>query len=801
MSSDKTINTTDVNLGIYSKESYLQYAMSVVKGRSIPYVQDGLKPVHRRILYTMKTLKLFSSANLTKSARVVGEVLGKYHPHGDSSVYNAMVLMSQWFYLRYPLVHGEGNWGTREGDAAAAMRYTEAKLTPFAESLLSELSWDTVDFQPNYDGKETEPVLLPARLPLLLLNGSEGIGVGLATDIPSHHIKEIVEASIYLFKNPKATIDDILNIITGPDFPTGGQLINSPEEIKKIYKEGKGNFRLRARWRIEYAPNKKDWTIVFYEIPQSTNINKIILQIEDLLNPKLPVSNDKKEKKEKKGAKEKKLSQKQLALKRFFGDLIDQVQDLSDEETRLTITPKNRKQDPEQLVSGLLAHTDLESNTSLNFVAVNSEGNPKLDNIFSWFTQWCEFRLTTLRRLFQDQLNKIEHRLHILNGRLIVLDHILAVVKLITESENPKEDLMNTYELSDIQAEDILEMRLRALSRMEKESILNEHKKLSKEQSRLSKILSSENNIKKEAIKELESDLAKYGDERRTLIQEAKPSNANELVLEIVQDKASNENIAIAITERGWLSWKIAKNIEEVSDNDFKLKTGDSIKRKFFGNRDAVLMLLDQQGKGYSINLVDLPGKNDSNAFSAFIEPGAKIVDGIMGYAEEHFLIAGQNGYGFVVKGNSWISKTKSGKSLINLAPGEFPIQPLLVPLSDNIDENKKQIVVTLASDGKSVAISLPEIKVLNKGRGVALMGLGKEAKLLDVALVKTDGTVILKNEENEFSVSNKEIQKVLKTRSSSHKGKAFSPKTTWIGFKKDIEEKTEENENDTGTE
>lgn len=799
---DKNINIHDINLGLYSKDSYLKYAMSVVKGRSIPYIQDGLKPVHRRILYTMKTLKLFSTANITKSARVVGEVLGKYHPHGDASVYDAMVIMSQPFSTRYPLVHGEGNWGTRDGDSAAAMRYTEAKLTPFADTLLSELSWDTVDYQPNYDGKETEPMVLPSRLPLLLLNGTSGIGVGLATEIPSHNLNEVVEATIYLLKNPKATIDDILNIIKGPDFPTGSQLITPASDIRKFYKSGKGSFKLRAKWRVEYAPNKKDWSLVFYEIPQGTSVSQILLQINALVNPTVSEPKDKKGKKDKK-EKKATLSQKQLTLKRFFGDLIENFQDLSDQELSLTITPKQRKQDPEVLANALLAHTDLEKNYPLNFVAVDENGNPRLDNLLSWMQQWCNFRMTTITRLYQDQLNKVEHRLHILEGRLLILDKIFEVIKLITESKQPKIDLMEKYSLSEIQAEDILEMRLRALSRMEKEGIEDEYKELTKKQQKLVKILSSEANIKKEVIKELEIDMKAHGDARRTTIEEAEAVNPKDLVTEIVQDKATNETIAVAITERGWLSWKIAKSMDDVSEADFKLKTGDNIRRQFFGSRASVLMLLDQQGKGYSINLVDLPGRNDTNSFSAFIEPGAKIVDGVMGTPDDHFLLSGENGYGFIIKGSNWISKLKAGKAIISLAESEFPLQPLPVPISADEEENKKQILVTLSSEGKSVAMPLSDVKILGKGKGVALMGLGKDAKLLDLTLVKSDGTVILKNEDKESVIPHKEIQKVLKARSSSHKGKAFAPKTVWTGFNRDIEKPIEDKEtdDDNGTE
>lgn len=789
-------NEQKIDLALRAADSYLKYSMSVVKGRSIPYVQDGLKPVHRRILYTMKELKLWSTSHPTKSARVVGDVLGKYHPHGDSSVYEAMVRMSQNFSLRYPLISGEGNWGTRDGDSAAAMRYTEAKLSPIADALLNELTWDTVDFQPNYDGKEQEPVLLPARLPFLLLNGSEGIGVGMATDIPSHNIREVVDAAIFILKNPKANLADILNIIQGPDLPTGGQIINSKKHIEAVYETGNGSLKLRSKWKVETLPNNKGWNLVFYEIPYGVGPDKIMIEINDLLNPKPKEVKDK-DGKNKKGS----ISAEQLRLKKIFSDMIDTVDDFSVTDLAITISPKSKKQDPEQLALALCAHTSLEGNISVNMVVVDDKGNPRLSNVMEWLSQWCSFRVNTMRRLFQDQLDKAQRRIHILEGRSKILNHIMEVVKLITESANPRQDLMEKYDLTEIQVEDILEMRLRALSRLEKEAIENELKELRKKEAKLIKILSSENNLKKEVIKELESDLTLYGDDRRTTIMEAEPATIKDMISELVQDKASNESIAVAFTERGWLSWKVAKSIDEVTETDFKLKTGDSIRRTFFGTRADVLMLLDQQGKGYSINLTDLSGRNDSNAFNAFIDPSTKIVEGALGKQEDYFLLSGENGYGFIVQGNNWICKQKSGKNLISLSDMEAPLEPILLRDFNPENEENTTKLATLTTDGKMVVLPLKDVKVLPKGKGVALMNVAKDQKLLDLTLVKKDGTVILKSDKKEQTINSKDLDKVFKARSASHKGKALNTKQSWTGFNKfEIIETQQDNGENNGT-
>lgn len=409
-------NNELIDLGKYAKEAYLKYAMHVVTDRALPFVQDGLKPVHRRILYAMQDLSNDWDKPRKKSARIVGDVIGKYHPHGDSAVYEAMVGMAQGFNIRYPLVDGQGNWGDRDDPKSfAAMRYTEARMSKIATCLLDELSWDTVDYKLNFDGSLSEPALLPSRLPFLLLNGAYGIGVGMATNFPSHHIGEVVEAAKLIFKKPKATLKEVMEIIKGPDYPTGGQIISSPEEIYKVYEQGRGAVRMRARWNI--IPKGKDWAISIYELPYDVSVALIISQVAALADPQPKLD---------KNGKKKQLTAKQVQLKRIFGEMIGSIKNLSgDGVMSLTITPKNRKQDPEELMMALLAHTSLEINQNLNFVVVDDTGRPTNKNILAWLTEWCNFRVETIRRRTLDKLNKTNARLHILNGRLsLSLIHI-----------------------------------------------------------------------------------------------------------------------------------------------------------------------------------------------------------------------------------------------------------------------------------------------------------------------------------------------------------------------------------------
>lgn len=784
------MNTNEtIDLAESANEAYLKYSMHVVTDRALPFVQDGLKPVHRRILYAMHVLHNDWDKPKKKSARIVGDVIGKYHPHGDSAVYEAMVGMAQNFKIRYPLIDGQGNWGERDNPKSyAAMRYTEARMSKIATCFLDELSWDTVDYKPNFDGSEKEPTLLPSRLPFLLLNGSNGIGVGMATNFPSHNIREVVEAAKLLLKKPKSTLKDIMQIIKGPDFSTGGQIISSEEEIFDSYEKGRGPIRLRARWNIE--KKGKDWSVVFYEIPYEASIEDISKQIAELVEPQQTID---------KAGKRRQLSAKQLQMKRIFGELIGSVKDLSsDGIMRLSITPKNRKQDPESLVMALLAHTKLEMNFNSNFVVVDDTGRPTNKNILEWLHEWCNFRIETIRRRTVDKLNKTNARLHILNGRLSILDKIDKVIKVLKDSDNPKQDLMDKFKLDEIQAEDILDMRLRSLARLGKISLEEEHARLTNLKSELEDILSSENNIKKVAIKELDMDLKTFADDRRTIIQEASSANAKDITENMTQDKALSDPIAVALTEKGWISWKTAKQLGNVQESDFKVKTGDKIRRIFIGSKADTLMLLDNNGKGYSINLIELSGRLGEQPA---IDTGAKVVEGALASSpEDKYILAGQNGYGFVVKADNWISRLKGGKALLTLAEGELPVEPVAIPKN----ATNESVVVLLTSDNKNVALPLGDIKELGKGKGVALLGLAPNQKLLDIALADNDGKVTLQSEDGKSAeLLPKDIKKVYGSRKSTAKGKVLNKNQTWIKFDKIlkidiIEEVTDDSENET---
>lgn len=744
-----------MNIENFAKPAYLDYAMKTVLDRAIPDIEDGLKPVQRRILYSMYKLKLNHLSKPVKSARVVGNTIGLYHPHGDSSVYEAMVRMSQPFNMRYPLVLGEGNFGSRDGDSPAAMRYTEAKLTSLASCLLDELDSNTVDFQPNYDNSEQEPVLLPARLPFALLNGTTGIAVGMQTNLLSHNLNEVVEACKLILTKTKTTLDDILHVMPGPDLATGGQIISSADDIKKMYKEGKGSLRVRGKWSIDYfGKNKKEWKCVVSELPPETNTGKFIGEIEELVNP-TP--------KEKKGKKQP-LTAEQTRLKKLFGDMIDEVIDGRDKDHPLNIIIHPKKNvDPQTLTLSLCTYTSLESNLNPNFVFVDLVGNPHRSSLLDWLTQWCQSRYTTYHRRIEFEKQQIEHRLHILEGRLNILDHIEEVIRVLKKSKEPKKDLMEIFHLDDIQADDVLEMRLRQLAGLEKEKILLEKTTKEKELERLKILLSDEKLMKKEIIKELDRDKKTFGDERRTLLQEDTP-----IVTPVVS--FAPEPIAVALTERGWISWKSVKTQNEVVENEFKIKTGDHIKQMFLGDRGDFLALITKKGRAYSLSLrlSELDGKSDTLPLTQFfdLEKDDFFVTGVVLNNTHKALVSSSDGYGFIVQGSSWINRMKAGKSFLTLSDKGLPLKPILLP--SNYQELS---VLTLTSEGLSVAFPLSDVPELIKGKGVAFMNV-QQSVLQDICLYSSDNPpqFIFKNKN--VKIEETALKTVYNKRSSSKKGK-----------------------------
>lgn len=491
-----------IDLAEYTHQVYLRYAISVVKGRALPSVSDGEKPVQRRILYAMHRLGLTPGAKPVKSARVVGDVIGKYHPHGDSASYEAMVRMAQDFVLRYPLIDGQGNFGSRDGDSPAAMRYTEVRLTKYAELLLSEVDAGTVDFRPNYDGSEQEPVDLPARLPLLLLNGASGIAVGMATECLPHNMREVGNAAIALMHNPLMTVDEVLQHVQGPDFPGGGQLISSAKEIREAYATGRGIFRVRARWTIEQQA-RGQWRMVVHELPPGVSVKKVLEEIGEFADPQVKTG-------------KKDLSVEQKQMKQLFLDALETVRDESgkDASVRIVLEPRSSRMPQEQFIALLLAHTSLETTIPANMVAIGLDGRPNQKNILQLLTEWVQFRTTTVTRRSRTRLNQVQKRLHILEGRMVVLLNIDEVIRVIREADDPKADLMAQFGITEIQADDILEIRLRQLARLEAIRIEKEMSELKTEEDGLEFVLSNAMAMRDMIIGEIETDVKKHGDDR-----------------------------------------------------------------------------------------------------------------------------------------------------------------------------------------------------------------------------------------------------------------------------------------------
>ncbi len=753
----KTI-TEDIivkDLALHAEGAYLEYAMSVVKGRAIPSVEDGLKPVQRRILFAMKELGLQNNAKPKKSARVVGDVIGKYHPHGDSAVYEAMVRTSQSFSLRYPLVVGEGNFGSRDGDSAAAMRYTEARLSVYADTFLSELGMGTVDWRLNYDGSMSEPQTLPARLPNILLNGAPGIGVGIATEIPPHNLVETVDACIALIKNPKMSLEEVLKIMPGPDYPTGGQIISTQEEIAKAYAEGKGSVRIRAKWSIE-GEGTKNWKIVITELPYPTSTQQVMEEIERILNPKAKEKNGKKF-----------FSPEQLKQKALLVNLIEKYTDGSDKDNplRLVIEPKSYKQNPQELMSALLAYTSLEMNCSINLVAVGLDKVPKQKTLMDLLQEWTTYRVQTVFRRTEYEHQVASKRLHILEGRLTILDHIEEVVRILKTAEDPKVALMERFSLSEVQAEDVMEIRLRQLARLERQKIVDEIKKLEEEIKRLARLLENKTALKNQVIKELEADKKTFGDARRTLLKQDERS----AVRQVEEATQTAEPITVAISERGWIRAKAGHTHTEEA---FPFKAGDRVKALFKTMNTSFAIFLDEQGKSYSIGTKELGlGKSsDDVPISTLVDFGSKMSHAFVAQPEDKFVLATDAGYGFICKASDMITRIKAGKALISVDAG----QKILPPLKLNLKFSPEQSAfATLSSNHRLLMYRLSEINELAKGKGVALLGLDTDCKLKQIAVLPNNElSVQVEGAKKLITLNAEQMAKHFQSRSSSKKGK-----------------------------
>lgn len=745
------------DLSDHAERAYLEYAMSVVKGRAIPSVEDGLKPVQRRILFAMRELSLGPGAKPKKSARVVGDVIGKYHPHGDSAVYEAMVRTAQSFSLRYPLVHGEGNFGSRDGDPAAAMRYTEARMTAFADTFLSELGMGSVDWRANYDNTMEEPQTLPARLPNILLNGAPGIGVGIATEIPPHNLREATDACIAFIKKPKMSLDELLEIIPAPDFPTGGQIISSKEDIRKAYSEGKGSVRVRARYSIE-GEGTKNWKLVVHELPYHTSTQQVMEEIDRIFNPKP---------KEKGGKKI--FSPEQLRQKTLFSNLIEKFSDASDKDNplRLTVEPKNHKQDPKELANALLAYTSMEMNCPINLVAVGLDKTPRQKTLLDLISEWTQYRIATVERRTRYEHEVASRRLHILEGRATILDHIEEVVKILKSAEDPKAALMERFSLSETQAEDVMEIRLRQLARLERQKIEDEMKKLQAEIARLNKLLSSPTALRAQVIKELEADKKDFGDDRRTIILEDTRTEAR-----AVEDTAiSDDPVTIAISERGWIR---AKAGHQHGADAFAFKAGDAVKDMYRAKQSDYVVFLDEAGKSYSCQARDLPSAKGGEdvPISRLADFGAKLSWAIVGAPEDRFVVASDAGYGFICKISDMATRLRAGKSLLTLPEGSKPILPCPVPA--DIDPEQTAFVA-LSSNSRLLGYRLSEIADLPRGKGLALIGLDSEQTLSQIAILRDNRLFYRIGEAKPTRMPDDEFASHVQSRSSSKKGKPIA--------------------------
>lgn len=663
----------------FTEKAYLDYSMYVILDRALPHIGDGLKPVQRRIIYAMSELGLLANAKHKKSARTVGDVLGKFHPHGDSACYEAMVLMAQNFSYRYPLIDGQGNWGSPDDPKSfAAMRYTESRLTPYATVLLKELAHGTVDWIPNFDGTLEEPALLPARLPNLLLNGGTGIAVGMATDIPPHNLREVASACITLLEEPKTTLDEICKIIQGPDYPMGADIITPKKEIRDIYRTGNGSIRQRAVFKQEGDD------IIITALPHQTSPAKILEQIAaQMVNKKLPMVSD--------------------------------LRDESDHENpiRLVITPRSNRVDIDALMAHLFATTDLERSYRVNLNVIGLDGRPQVKNILHILSEWLEFRQNTVRRRLQHRLDKVLARLHILDGLLIAYLNIDEVIAIIRYEEKPKAELMSRFNLSEEQAESILELKLRHLAKLEEMKIRGEQDELSKERDDLEKTLGSTRRLKTLIRKEIEEDAKIHGDDRRSKIvvrAEAQAISEEQMV--------PVEPMTVVLSTKGWV--RAAKG-HEVDGKQLSYKSGDEFASQARVKSNQNVMFLDSSGRSYSLMAHSLPsarGQGEPLTSRLKPEPGATFVAMLAGELEQQFLLASDAGYGFITDLNNLVSKNRAGKAMLSLPQGAHVLPPLAV------ENSETQYLAAVTNEGRLLVFPVADLPVLPRGKGNKILNI-----------------------------------------------------------------------------
>ncbi|RII74774.1 DNA topoisomerase IV subunit A [Pseudomonas monteilii] len=708
------------SLADFTEQAYLNYSMYVIMDRALPHIGDGLKPVQRRIVYAMSELGLDADAKHKKSARTVGDVLGKFHPHGDSACYEAMVLMAQPFSYRYTLVDGQGNWGAPDDPKSfAAMRYTEARLSRYAEVLLSEVGQGTVDWVPNFDGTLQEPAVLPARLPNILLNGTTGIAVGMATDVPPHNLREVASACVRLLDEPKATIEQLCEHIQGPDYPTEAEIVTPRAEILKMYESGRGSIRMRAVYRVE------DGDIVVTALPHQVSGAKVLEQIAAQMQAKkLPMVAD--------------------------------LRDESDHENpcRIVIIPRSNRVDADELMQHLFATTDLESSYRVNVNIIGLDGRPQLKNLRAILVEWLEFRTNTVRRRLQHRLDKVEKRLHLLDGLLTAFLNLDEVIHIIRTEEHPKQALIERFELTEIQAEYILETRLRQLARLEEMKIRGEQDELLKEQAKLQALLGSEAKLRKLVRSELIKDAETYGDDRRSPIverAEAKALSENELM--------PTEPVTVVLSEKGWV--RCAKG-HDIDATGLSYKAGDGFKAAAAGRSNQFAVLIDSTGRSYSLAAHSLPsarGQGEPLTGRLTPPPGATFECVLLPDDDALYVVASDAGYGFVVKGEDLQAKNKAGKGLLSLPNGAKVMTPR--PVADR----EQDWLAAVTTEGRLLVFKVSDLPQLGKGKGNKIIGVpgdrvaSREEFVTDLAVIPEGATLVLQAGKRTLSLKADDLE------------------------------------------
>jgi DNA topoisomerase IV, A subunit len=667
----------------FTEDAYLNYSMYVIMDRALPFIGDGLKPVQRRIIYAMSELGLNASAKYKKSARTVGDVLGKFHPHGDSACYEAMVLMAQPFSYRYPLIDGQGNWGAPDDPKSfAAMRYTESKLSKMAEVLLGELGQGTVDYQPNFDGTLEEPKYLPARLPHILLNGTMGIAVGMATDIPPHNLNELADACVMLLDNPKAGLADLLEVVQGPDYPTEAEIITPKADIAKMYEQGKGSIKMRATWR------KEDGEIVITALPHQASPSKVIEQIAtQMRNKKLP--------------------------------MVDDIRDESDHENpiRLVIVPRSNRIDFDGLMDHLFATTDLEKNYRVNMNMLGLDGKPAVKNLVEILTEWLSFRRTTVTRRLNYRLDKILNRLHILDGLMIAYLNIDEVIEIIRNEDDPKAELMARFNLSEIQAEAILNLRLRHLAKLEEHALQAEKNQLEKERDELQLTLSSERRLNTLIKKEIQADAKTFASPRRSpLVERAEAKAISESEL------TPTEDVTVILSEKGWV--RCAKG-HDIDVQALSYRAGDGYLAHVRGRSNQPVVFLDSTGRAYTLDANSLPSARSQGepiTGKISLPEGATVQHVLMANMDAQILMASDSGYGFICQFEDLVSRNKAGKAVISLTENAQVLAPQYIEANEDIS------LVAMSNVGRMLVFPITELPTLSKGKGNKIINISAAA-------------------------------------------------------------------------